>query len=66
MKRISFELSEEDRRVVRRWRLASAGLYGSILAGLVLFVAFSQKPEVNYASAGSVTSISNASAPRLH
>jgi hypothetical protein len=59
MKRFSFDLSEEDRRVVRRWRLASVGLYGSILAGLILLAALSQSPDVNYASAGSVASLSH-------
>jgi hypothetical protein len=58
MKRFSFDLNEEDRRVVRRWRLASVGVYGSILAGLILFAAFSPKPDVDYASTTSVASLS--------
>jgi hypothetical protein len=59
MKRFSFDLNEEDRRVVRRWRLASVGVYGSILAGLILFAALSSKPDVEYASATSVASLSH-------
>ncbi|MGX1322368.1 hypothetical protein AB7M17_005821 [Bradyrhizobium sp. USDA 377] len=46
-------LNENDRRIVRKWRLAAFGFYGSILAGLVLYVALHWNPEVNYASADS-------------
>lgn len=46
-------LDENDRRVVRKWRLATLGFYGSILAGLVLYTALHWNPEVNYASANS-------------
>jgi hypothetical protein len=58
MKRFSFDLSEEDHRVVRRWRLVSVGVYGSILASLILFATLSPKPDVDYASATSVASLS--------
>ncbi|MBR0780216.1 hypothetical protein [Bradyrhizobium iriomotense] len=44
-------LNENDRRIVRTWRLATLGFYGSILAGMVLYVALHWNPEVNYASA---------------
>lgn len=47
------EFDENDRRIVRKWRLATLGFYGSILAGLVLYAALHWNPEVNYASAGS-------------
>ena len=40
-------------RVVRKWRLATLGFYGSILAGLVVYTALHWNPEVNYASADS-------------
>ncbi|UWU73280.1 hypothetical protein QA649_25790 [Bradyrhizobium sp. CB1717] len=46
-------LNENDRRIVRKWRLATFGFYGSILAGMVLYVALHWNPEVNYASADS-------------
>lgn len=47
------QFDENDRRVVRKWRLATLGFYGSILAGLVLYAALHLNPEVNYASARS-------------
>jgi hypothetical protein len=47
------QLNENDRRIVRKWRLATFGFYGSILAGIVLYVALHANPEVNYASADS-------------
>jgi hypothetical protein len=49
MQKLSYHLNDEDRRIVRRWRLACLGFYGSVAAGLVLYVAFSQGPGVNYA-----------------
>jgi hypothetical protein len=51
MQKFSYQFSERDRRIVRRWRLASIGFYGSILVGLVLFAAFSRHDQVDYASA---------------
>jgi hypothetical protein len=53
MQKSSCDFNDEERRVVRRWRLASVGLYGSIAAGLILYAAFGQSPDVNYASAQS-------------
>jgi hypothetical protein len=47
------EFDENDRRVVRKWRLATLGFYGSILAGLVVYAALHWAPEVNYASVDS-------------
>ena len=47
------DLNETDRRTVRKWRLATLGFYGSILAGLVVYAAMHWNPEVNYASADS-------------
>ncbi|WP_426406705.1 hypothetical protein [Bradyrhizobium ganzhouense] len=43
-------LNDDDRRVVRKWRLATLGFYGSILAGLVVYSVLHWNPEVNYAS----------------
>lgn len=53
MQKFLDQLNEDDRRIVRKWRLATLGFYGSILAGLVLYAALHLNPEVNYASAGS-------------
>ena len=47
------QFDENDRRIVRKWRLATLGFYGSILAGLVLYTVLHWNPEVNYASADS-------------
>ena len=44
------DLNENDRRIVRKWRWATLGFYGSILAGLVLYVALNWNPELNFAS----------------
>ena len=46
-------LNENDRRIVRKWRLATLGFYGSILLGMILFTALHWNPDVNYASADS-------------
>jgi len=44
MQRYPRDLSETDRRIARKWRLASVAFYGSFLAGFILYVAFSQGP----------------------
>jgi len=51
MQKFFHPLNENDRRIVRKWRLATVGFYGSILAGMALFVALHWNGEVNYASA---------------
>lgn len=53
MQNFNDHLNENDRRVVRKWRWATLGFYGSILAGLVLYAALQRNPEVNYASVDS-------------
>jgi hypothetical protein len=53
MQNFIHQLNQDDRRVVRKWRLATLGFYGSILAGLVLYAALHWNPEVNYASVDS-------------
>ncbi len=50
MQKFLDQLNEDDRRIVRKWRLATLGFYGSILVGLVLYTALHWNPEVNYAS----------------
>ena len=54
MQKFFNQLDENDRRIVRKWRLATLGFYGSILAGLVLYTALHWNPEVNYASVDSI------------
>jgi hypothetical protein len=44
------QLNENDRRIVRKWRLATLGFYGSILAGMALYAAIHWNVEANYAS----------------
>lgn len=51
MQKFSYRFNDEDRGVARRWRLASVGFYGSILAGLILYAALNPNPDVNVASA---------------
>jgi len=53
MQKFLDQLNDDDRRIVRKWRLATLGFYGSILAGLVVYTALHWNPEVNYASADS-------------
>jgi hypothetical protein len=53
MQKVSYRFNDEDRRVARRWRLASVGFYGSILGGLILYAALNQSPDLNLASAQS-------------
>lgn len=50
MQKFFYQLNENDRRIVRKWRLATLGFYGSILAGMVLYVALHLNADVNYAS----------------
>ncbi|MGY4505510.1 hypothetical protein ACVWYH_009467 [Bradyrhizobium sp. GM24.11] len=53
MQKFLDQSNEDDRRIVRKWRLATLGFYGSILAGLVVYTVLHWNPEVNYASADS-------------
>jgi hypothetical protein len=53
MQKFIVQLNECDRPVVRTWRLAAFGFYGSIVAGMVLYVALHWHPDVNYASVDS-------------
>lgn len=57
------QFDENDRRVVRKWRLATLGFYGSILAGLVVYTVLHWNPEVNYASADSAAHAKLTGAP---
>lgn len=53
MQKFTDQLNENDRPVVRKWRLAAFGFYGSMLAGMVLYVALHRSADVNYASVDS-------------
>lgn len=53
MQKFLDQSNEDDRRIVRKWRLATLGFYGSILAGLVVYTVLHWNPEVNFASADS-------------
>jgi hypothetical protein len=53
MQKFIDQFDENERRIVRRWRLATFGFYGSILAGLVLYAALHWTAGVNYASVDS-------------
>ena len=53
MQKFLDQLNEDDRPIVRKWRLATLGFYGSILAGLVVYTVLHWNPEVNYASVDS-------------
>lgn len=55
MQKFFNQLDENDRRIARRWRLASAGFYGSLLAGFILYAALHRDPEVSVASTQSVS-----------
>ncbi len=64
MQKFIYQLDEQDRRIARKWRLASVGFYGSIIVGMILYAAFHWNPETNYASAESVPHARSASASR--
>ncbi len=64
MQKFFYPFDEQDRRIVRKWRLASVGFYGSILVGMLLYVALHRNPEVNYASADAVSHARSASATK--
>ena len=44
MQRYPENLSEADRRIARKWRLASLAIYGTLLGGFLLYGVFSQHP----------------------
>jgi hypothetical protein len=60
MQRYPNNLSESDRRIARKWTLASFAVYVSVLAGFILYTAFNPAPPVQLAS----TAVSKASATK--
>lgn len=53
MQKFSYEPSASERRVLRKWRLAVVGFYGSLLA-LIVAAAFATNVGVQVASTESV------------
>ena len=51
MQKIPGQSNEGDRRLIRRWGLASVGFYRPILAGMILYAALHPNPNVDIASA---------------
>jgi hypothetical protein len=47
-----FQLKEDDRRTARKWSAATFCFYGSIVAGLALYVVLHMNPNTEYASVG--------------
>ena len=58
MQKVPDHSNDGDRRLIRRWRLATVGFYGSILAGMTLYAALHQNPDVNIALADAKAPIS--------
>ena len=50
-----YKPSEADRRVVRKWRLAVVGFYGSLLAIMVGFAIATSSPDVQVARTDAAT-----------
>jgi len=48
MQAFQHQMNNDDRRVARRWRLASLAFYGSIVGTFILYAAVSDR-EANYA-----------------
>ena len=51
MQKVPDHSDEGDRRLIRRWGLASVGFYGSLLAGMILYAALHSNSDFKYASA---------------
>lgn len=49
MQKSARDFNPPDRRVARRWRLASIGFYGSLIAGLAAYAIFSDRQGFDYA-----------------
>jgi hypothetical protein len=64
MQRYPDDLTEAERKIARRWTLASVGVYASLLAALALFAALSPSQPGNVASNDPAAKFSVASATR--
>jgi len=49
MQKLSFKPIASERRVVRKWRIAVVGFYGSLLALMVIFAAATANRNVHVA-----------------
>ena len=63
MQKFLFQLRVEDRRIARKWSIATLGFYGSILAGMVLYAALNTTPSQS-TSAGGKSDVQMASTNR--
>ena len=52
MQQFLYQLKEDDKRIVWKWRLVTIGFYGSILAGPIVYAALQPNQETNLASSG--------------
>jgi hypothetical protein len=52
MQKFLYQMKEDDRRTARKWSAASFCFYGSIVAGLALYVVLHMNPNTEYASVG--------------
>lgn len=52
MQKFLFQLKEDDRRTARKWSAATFCFYGSIVAGLALYVVLHMNLNTEYASVG--------------
>jgi hypothetical protein len=49
MQKFSYEPTASERRLLRKWRLAVVGFYGSLLAMMVVFAVTTTNPNVQVA-----------------
>ena len=59
MQKYPNNLSEAERRIARRWTLGSFAVYGSILAGMILYATLGRNSAIDVA-AGTAAAISTA------
>lgn len=55
MQKFSYEPTASERRLLRRWRLAVVGFYGSLLALMVVFAVATPNPNAQIARTDSMT-----------
>jgi hypothetical protein len=54
MQKFFYQLREDDRRIARKWSIATLGFCASIIPGFFLYAALHSNP-TEYASAGKVS-----------
>jgi hypothetical protein len=54
MQKFSYEPTSSERRLLRKWRLAVVGFYGSLLVLMVLFAVVTTNPNVQVAHTDSL------------